>query len=340
MIDYIAVLRADLDAAEPQLRAVDDVAAGQPWAPGKWSRREVLGHLCDSASVNHERFVRARESDALVFPGYDQDAWVAAQHYVDADWMDLVDLWVSLNRYLVRLMTLIPEEDRHRARTRHNLDRIAFRLVPATSPGTLDHLMSDYVVHLEHHLTQVLGDGWAFRSLPVRAPAGRDILETERLALREMTDDDLPFVSAMLGDAETMRFYPKVYTPLEARLWLARQQRRYAADGHGLWLVADRITGDRIGQVGLARQDVEGQSQPEIGWLVRRACWRRGFATEAASAVRDLAFGAMGLDRVISLIRPVNAPSQGVARKIGMQPEREVTFHDFRHLVFAVLRAG
>jgi len=339
MVDFIAVLHADLEAAEPQLRAIDDADAGRPWAPGKWSRREVIGHLVDSASVNHERFVRALDGDALVFPGYDQDAWVTAQRYRDANWKDLVDLWIGINRHLARLMGVIPEADRRRLRRHHNLDRIAFRPVPVTRPATLDDLMGDYVVHLEHHLTQVLGAGWAFRSVEAGEPTGRHVLDTERLTLREMTDGDLPFVAEMLGDAETMRFYPKVYTPIEARGWLDRQQQRYATDGHGLWLVTERGTGERVGQVGLARQHVEGRSEPEIGWLVQRSRWRRGVATEAASAVRDLAFGPMGLDRVISLIRPVNEPSQGVARKIGMRPEREVTFHDYRHIVFAVRRA-
>jgi RimJ/RimL family protein N-acetyltransferase len=105
-----------------------------------------------------------------------------------------------------------------------------------------------------------------------------------------------------------------------------------------LWLVVDRASGDKVGQVGLAWQDVEGRRLPEIGWLVRRAWWRRGIATEAAIGVRDNAFTEHGLDRVISLIRPVNEPSQGVARKVGMHPVREVDFHGYRHIEFAVAR--
>lgn len=338
MVDYIAALRADLDAAEPFLRSLGDDLVSAPWQPGKWTRREILGHLVDSASVNHERFVRATRADHLVFHGYDQDEWVMVQQYREASWNDLVDLWISLNRYLARFMAVVPPEVRHAPRERHTLDRIAFRPIPANQPATLDHLMSDYVVHLEHHLTQVLGEGWAFQHNTPASLEGRTILTTDRLVLREMTESDLPFVAAMLGDAETMRFYGRTYTPLESRLWLHRQLDRYARDGHGLWLVVRRDTGEPVGQVGLAMQDVEGQREPEIGWLVRRQCWRRGYATEAAVGVRDHAFRERGFERVISLIRPVNEPSQGVARRVGMTVEREVMFHDFQHHVFAVRR--
>jgi RimJ/RimL family protein N-acetyltransferase len=198
--------------------------------------------------------------------------------------------------------------------------------------------MSDYVVHLEHHLTQVLGEGWAFTGGNSTPPSGRRVLQTDRLELREMTPGDLPFVAEMVGDAETMRFYPHRFTPLEARRWHDRQLDRYARDGHGLWLVVERASGQRVGQVGLATQDLDGVREPEIGWLIHRRYWRRGFATEAGRGVRDHAFASMKLERVISLIRPVNEPSQGVARKVGMEVERETDFHGYRHLVFAVRR--
>jgi RimJ/RimL family protein N-acetyltransferase len=338
MVDCVAALGADLDAAEPQLRALDAAAVAEPWRPGKWTRREILGHLVDSASVNHERFVRATKSDHLTFEGYDQDAWLSVQRYHEASWGALVDLWMGLNRFLARFLAVIPGDIRHQPRTSHTLDRIAFRTVPADRPATLEQLMTDYVVHLEHHLTQILGEGWAFRGTPEGGGAGRTVLETGRLVLRELTPGDLPFVAAMLGDARTMRFYPWTCTPLEARAWLQKQVDRYQRDGHGLWLVLDRESGEKVGQVGLAWQDVEGRRLPEIGWLVRRAWWRRGIATEAAIGVRVHAFTERGLDRVISLIRPVNEPSQGVALKIGMRPEREVDFHGYRHIEFAVTR--
>jgi RimJ/RimL family protein N-acetyltransferase len=339
MVNYISAFREDLDASEPALRRLSDAAAGIPLAPGKWSPKEVIGHLIDSASVNHERFVRATQSDDLVLPGYDQDAWVAVQKWGERAWPDLLDLWSAYNRHLLHVMANIPPEQRHRIRDRHSLDVIAFRTVSPDQPATLDLIMSDYVVHLEHHLSQVLGDGWAFGTGDATPPTGRRVLETDRLELRELNAGDLPFVAEMIGDAETMRFYPHRFMPLEARRWLQRQLDRYARDGHGLWLVVEKNSGRRVGQVGLAIQDVDGVKEPEIGWLIHRRHWRRGFATEAGCGVRDHAFRSMGLDRVISLIRPVNEPSQGVAKNVGMIRERETDFHGYRHLVFAVRRA-
>ncbi|HEX6314385.1 MAG TPA: GNAT family N-acetyltransferase [Gemmatimonadaceae bacterium] len=338
MVDYLSVFRSDIAVAEPLLRQISDGDAGVPLAPGKWSRKQVLGHLIDSASVNHERFVRARQLEDLVFPGYDQDVWVEAQRYADADWEDLIELWLRFNRHLVAVMDATPEAERCRHREHHNFDVIAFRAVSADLPSTLDYLMKDYVVHLEHHLTQILGDGWAFRDSGSEPPAGKFVLGTDRLELRELTPDDLPFVAEMVGDAQTMRFYPHRFMPLEARYWLQRQLNRYARDGHGLWLVVERASGARVGQVGLSIQDVDGKREPEIGWLIHRRYWRRGYATEAGRAVRDRAFTTMGLGRVISLIRPENEPSRGVAKKVGMVVERETDFHGYRHLVHVATR--
>jgi RimJ/RimL family protein N-acetyltransferase len=161
-------------------------------------------------------------------------------------------------------------------------------------------------------------------------------LETARLRLRELSAEDLDFVAAMLGDAEVMRFYPKALDRGEAQEWIERQVRRYEDHGHGLWLVEDRGTATPVGQVGLLLQEVEGDWEPEIGYLIHRPFWRRGYASEAALAVRGHAFGVRGEPRVVSLIRPENVASQGVARKLGMAPEREVQFRGLKHLLFAV----
>ena len=166
----------------------------------------------------------------------------------------------------------------------------------------------------------------------------KHMLATERLTLREMALDDLDFVAAMLEHPEVMRFYPKRYTREEARAWIERQMQRYADHGHGLWLVAERGSETPVGQVGLMMQEVEGIWEPEIGYLVHRPFWRRGYASEAAREVRRYAFGVLGRTKVISLIRPENIPSQGVARSLSMAAEREVDFKGFRHIVFAAWR--
>jgi RimJ/RimL family protein N-acetyltransferase len=155
-----------------------------------------------------------------------------------------------------------------------------------------------------------------------------------------MGPDDLPFVAAMLGDPEVMRYYPRCYSAGESRAWIARQEERYARDGHGLWLVLAREGGGPVGQVGLLVQTVDGMPDLEVGYLIHRPFWRQGYATEAARACRDHAFRPLGRGRVISLIRPENLPSQGVARKLGMEAERRTTFAGLAHFVFAVSREG
>jgi hypothetical protein len=141
----------------PRLLAMADAATTRRTAPGKWSPREIVGHLIDSASNNHQRFVRAQFQDDLVFPGYAQDAWVAAQQYQDAPWPELVALWGAFNRQLARVMAAAPAEARTTRRRVHNLHQIAFRPVPPHESATLEYFMADYVDHLEHHVRQILG---------------------------------------------------------------------------------------------------------------------------------------------------------------------------------------
>lgn len=157
--------------------------------------------------------------------------------------------------------------------------------------------------------------------------------------LRELVDADLDFVAAMLGDPEVMRYYPKPLTRAEAKGWLDRQRARYAADGHGLWLTLERETQRPVGQVGIVMQNVHelGATQtPEIGYLLDRSAWGRGYATEAALAVRAYAFETLAYPRVISLIRPENERSQAVARRLGMQVVAETTYLGMLHRVYGI----
>jgi hypothetical protein len=157
---YVHTLLETVDAAVPALLALPAQHTADPPAPGRWSPREIIGHLIDSASNNHKRFVVGRWQDDLVFDGYAQDEWVTAQRYRDAPWVDLVMLWSHFNRHLARVMTSVPEEARRRPRAKHNFDRVAWRPLPADTPATLDYFMNDYVGHLRHHLKQILGTEW------------------------------------------------------------------------------------------------------------------------------------------------------------------------------------
>jgi RimJ/RimL family protein N-acetyltransferase len=166
------------------------------------------------------------------------------------------------------------------------------------------------------------------------------ILETPRLLLREMSLDDLDFIAALLAHPEVMRFYPKCYTRDEAEAWVRRRLDQYARHGHSLWLALDRATGEPRGQVGLIPQTIDDVVETEIGYLIHRPFWRQGLATEAATACRDYAFTVLNRQRVISLIRPENEPSQGVARKVGLSPGPRRMQGGFEHIVFSLNRGS
>jgi hypothetical protein len=118
-----------------------------------------VGHLIDSASNNHQRFVRAQLSDDLLFLGYEQEGWVAVQRYGERPWEALVALWREYNLHLARVIADVPDEIRHRPRAVHNLDQIAWKIVPKDEPATLEYFMADYVAHLENHVKQIF-PGW------------------------------------------------------------------------------------------------------------------------------------------------------------------------------------
>jgi hypothetical protein len=157
---FILLLNRSIDRAEPLLRAMSDSQSARPRAPGKWSPREIIGHLIDSATNNHGRFLRAVTQKDLVFDGYEQEQWVSIQRYATAPWNDLLTLWALLNRHLARVMSEVPSAAGSRVRDRHNLDQIAWKTVPADQPTSLDYFMQDYVGHLRHHLRQILGSDW------------------------------------------------------------------------------------------------------------------------------------------------------------------------------------
>ena len=153
---FVADLLSAIERAVPALVALGDERSRTHPAPGKWSPREVIGHLVDSASNNHQRFVRAQLQDDLVFPGYDQEAWVRLQQYAEAPWDELVALWAGFNRHIAHVMAIAPEDQLTRLRARHNLDDLAWVPIARDQPATLEYFMRDYVGHVRHHLRQVL----------------------------------------------------------------------------------------------------------------------------------------------------------------------------------------
>ena len=157
-----------------------------------------------------------------------------------------------------------------------------------------------------------------------RPPTGRPVLETARLRLRELTEADLDDMAALLGDPAVMAWYPAPKSRAEAAAWIARNRARYAADGFGLWAV-ETTEGTFVGDCGLTVQEVGGRPQVEVGFHVRTALQRRGYAAEASAACRDLAW-RLGVPHLIAIIHPENVASQRTAEKIGLQWEGEAEY--------------
>jgi hypothetical protein len=158
MEDVLAEFVRTVEEAAARLLSLTEAEASVPPAEGHWSAKEVIGHLIDSASNNHQRFVRAQLKEDLVFEGYEQDAWVRVQAYGEEPWPLLVNLWKFYNLHLAHVCRHAPERERLRARREHNLHEIGWAPVLREEPATLEHLMRDYVGHLQNHLRQIFGE--------------------------------------------------------------------------------------------------------------------------------------------------------------------------------------
>jgi hypothetical protein len=150
-------MRLTIEDASARLLSITETESEARRSTGKWSAKEILGHLIDSAANNHPRFVTAQFKNDLIFSGYDQEAWVTTQRYQQASWPALITLWKSYNIHLLHVVSLIPPQILTRTRTEHNLDQIALVPVSRYEPTTLEYLIRDYVGHIKHHLRQILG---------------------------------------------------------------------------------------------------------------------------------------------------------------------------------------
>jgi hypothetical protein len=157
MKDFLEEFRQTVEDAAARLLLLSPVASQTAPAPGKWSPREVIGHLIDSASNNHQRFVRGQFTNDLEFHGYEQAEWVGAQGYNDESWEQLVQLWKLYNLHLLHLVKRIPHQALTKQRRKHNLHQIAWQPVSAEEPATLEYFIRDYLAHLKHHLRQISG---------------------------------------------------------------------------------------------------------------------------------------------------------------------------------------
>ncbi|MCX6629637.1 MAG: DinB family protein [Candidatus Solibacter sp.] len=146
MTGTIAHFEELLKTVPQRLADVADEAAAHKPGGDRWSKKEILGHLIDSAANNHQRFVRAQSAGRLEFPGYEQEFWVATQSYATESWADLVNLWLLLNRHLLHVVKAMPG-----AMWSHEC------VIGGRPAVTLEALIIDYLRHLDQHLAQLLG---------------------------------------------------------------------------------------------------------------------------------------------------------------------------------------
>ena len=144
-----------IETAEKNLNRISpDKSATKP-APDKWSAKEILGHLIDSAFVNAERFLNTQNQEHLVFSGYPQDQYVEAQKYQMQDWEQLIQTWKYANLHIREIVGRISQTVLEKQHHKHNFHKIAFRSVAPEEPATLRFLIEDYYLHMVHHLNQI-----------------------------------------------------------------------------------------------------------------------------------------------------------------------------------------
>ncbi|MBI4472844.1 MAG: DinB family protein [Acidobacteria bacterium] len=137
-------LKSLLETEGRRLRAISEAESLKRSGPEKWSKKEIIGHLIDSAANNHQRFVRMQLAPRLEAPGYQQEEWVRFQHYHDRPWLDVIELWLIYNRHLAHVIRHCdPAALKNKWRS------------PDDGDVDLEFVIRDYVKHMRHHLAQI-----------------------------------------------------------------------------------------------------------------------------------------------------------------------------------------
>ena len=165
-------------------------------------------------------------------------------------------------------------------------------------------------------------------------------LETDRLRLRELTPEDFDALYAVLADSDIMQHYPYTFDEARVRNWIRKNMERYRVFGFGLWAVCLKESGEMIGDCGLTVQNINGSILPEIGYHIAKAHQRRGYAKEAARAVRDWTFSHTPFGMIYSYMKEENIASAAAARANGMRLlDTFIDAEGERTAVYAITRA-
>lgn len=163
-------------------------------------------------------------------------------------------------------------------------------------------------------------------------------LKTERLVLRMLREDDFEQYAAMMADPLVTRHLSDGRPLSRADAWrqMAMILGHWHLKGYGMWALEEAATGRLAGRVGFFNP--EGWPGFELGWVLAREFWGRGYATEGARRALEYGFDVLGREHVISLIRPDNMPSVKVAERLGERHERSIDFFGGEALVYGVSR--
>jgi hypothetical protein len=176
--------------AKPLLLKLDNADTSARPSKGKWAKKEILGHLLDSASNNHQRFVRAALQGSLTFPGYDQNPLVDLQNYAEVDWNFLVDFWAAYNRFLAHVIGQLPETA---AKITCNIGN--------SQPATLEWIAQDYVAHLN----QLRGQSLVRRDRPEAGCTNEKTNKNCRICLGRSPGFLLEFCSALASSKRSFK---------------------------------------------------------------------------------------------------------------------------------------
>jgi len=155
MQEFIDEIKHVIINYENKLRNISEEQSGFRAAPSKWSAKEILGHLIDSSINNIVRFVEGQFKDNLIFSGYQQNEWVHAQNYQNADWRFLIDLWKTNNLQIIRIVEYIPIDILSKKYSEHNFEDISGHALPECTEASLEYFIKDYYIHMKHHLIQI-----------------------------------------------------------------------------------------------------------------------------------------------------------------------------------------
>ncbi|WMJ82697.1 GNAT family N-acetyltransferase [Oscillospiraceae bacterium LTW-04] len=166
------------------------------------------------------------------------------------------------------------------------------------------------------------------------------VLETPRLGFRRLSHADHDTLRPILGDPETMYAWEYGFNDAQITQWIDRCQMRYAHDGYAYYAAIDKQSGALVGLMGLLNEDIDGDIQLGVGYILARNYWGKGYANEGVRSWLDYAFAALGATRVVAVIRPENTASRRVAKRLGMrvvgQYVKNVNGKEMLHLVYAI----